>query len=167
MKPIMDSCHGSWSNPTARLTSLLHRGSRGVERRTGRWRSFTLLLGVALAAILGPAPAQGQEKTKIPVIDKLSSGSNRQAFSGTVQSLDLNRKLLNLNTVQGGNTEIFPVKKDVRVTMAGGEKIKLTSLAPGMTVIIYYEQKGDRRKVNDIVVLKSAPTEEKKTTPPS
>ncbi len=100
-------------------------------------------------------------------MDKITSVSSRLAFSGKVQSLDLEHNVLNVNTVQGGNTEIFPVKKNVRVSTAGGEKMKVAELKPGADVIIYYEQKDDRRTVKDIVVLASGSREEKKPRPPS
>jgi hypothetical protein len=72
-----------------------------------------------------------------------------------------------VNTVQGANTEIFPVTKSVRVETASGEKLKLQSLAPGTNVLIYYEQKGDQRTVRQIVILAAAPAEEKKPSSPS
>lgn len=100
-------------------------------------------------------------------MDKITSGGSRLAFSGKVQSLDLEHNVLNVNTVQGGNMEIFPVKKNVRVSTVDGAKMKLTELKPGADVIIYYEQKGDRRNVKDIVVLASGGREEKKPPPPS
>lgn len=121
---------------------------------------------MAFVSLLCPARAQEQRRRKVPVLDKITSGPSRQAFSGKVQSLDLERNLLNVNTVQGGNTEIFPVKKGVRVALADGGKLKLTALTPGTNVIIYYEQKGDRRTVKEIVVLMASPSEEKKKTPP-
>lgn len=120
-----------------------------------------------MAWSLAPARAQEERKRKIPIVDKISSGPARQAFSGKVQSLDLGHKLLNVNTVQGGNTEIFPVGKGVRVTTADGEKLKLKALAPGTNVLIYYEQKGDQRTVKEIVVLAAGPAEPKKPSPPS
>jgi hypothetical protein len=119
-------------------------------------------------AMLCAAVVTGQEehKHKVPVIDKIASGSNQQAFSGTVQSLDLKRELLNVNTVQGGNTEIFPIRKGTHVSSADGEKLKLATLTPGTNVLIYYEQKGDRRTVKDIVVLGNAPPKKDTKSPP-
>jgi len=118
-------------------------------------------------ALVWPGAVSGQEhKTKVPGLDKITTGPSRLAFSGKVQSLDLDRNILNVNTVQGGNTEIFPIKKNVRVATVQGEKLRLTFLTPGTNVIIYYEQKGDRRSVKDIVVISTgAPTEKK--SPPS
>ena len=136
------------------------------SRRVG---PFTLL-GFLLLSMGWSASghAQDERKHKVPVIDKLASGSSHQAFSGRVQSFDNDRKILNVNTVQGGNTEIFPVKKGVHVSTADGEKLKLTDLAPGMNVLIYFEQKSERRSVKEIVVLAPGATEEKKKSgPPS
>jgi hypothetical protein len=86
-----------------------------------------------------------------------------------VQSLDLKRGLLKVNTVEGGVTEIFPVKKGTSISMADGGKIKLRELAPGTSVIVYYEQKEDRRTVSGIVVLAASESErkKKKSLPPS
>ncbi len=124
---------------------------------------------VILCAVVAFA-GQEDRKHKGPVLNKLSSGQNEQAFTGTVQSLDVHHALLNVNTVQGADTEIFPFKKGVRITTADGAKLKLAALTPGTNVLIYYEQKGDRRTVKDIVVLgantpKKEP--EKKSPPPS
>jgi hypothetical protein len=117
------------------------------------------------------APARGQEerKHKVPGLDKITTGADHQAFSGIVQSLDLHHSILNVNTVQGGNTEIFPVKRSVHVEAANGGKLKIDELQPGTSVIIYYEQRGEHRTVRDIVVLESARVKdkEKKPSPPS
>lgn len=145
---------------------LLGEGSG--PRRSSRPLAVSLALALVMLSLLRPALAQEQHRRKLPVLDKLTSGPTRQAFSGKVQSLDLGRNLLNVNTVEGGNTEIFPVKKGTSVKMADGEKLKITELMPGTHVIIYYEQKGDRRTVREIVVLVSSGGEEKKkSTPPS
>jgi hypothetical protein len=99
------------------------------------------LVALVLGVSARPATSHAQEgKPKLPV--KITSGSGRQAFTGKVQSLDLKRKILNLNTVQGEDTEIFAVNKGVRVASADGEKLKLKSLLPGTNVLIYFEQKG-------------------------
>jgi hypothetical protein len=125
---------------------------------------------VFVAFVLGvsarPSGSRAQDgKSKLPV--KITSGSGRQAFSGKVQSLDMKRKILNVNTVQGQDTEIFEVNKGVRVASAGGEKLKLKSLLPGTNVLIYFEQKGDQRTVKEIIVLAAGAAEEKKVSPPS
>jgi hypothetical protein len=138
--------------------------------KPGLWLApVSLILTAVWFASVRPACGQEEHKRKVPVLDKVTNGSEHQAFSGTVQSLDLRREVLSVNTVQGGGTEIFPVKKSVHVETANGDKLKLRSLLPGTNVIIYYEQRGDRRTVRDIVVLERAPTKEgeKKPLPPS
>lgn len=115
------------------------------------------------------ADAQDERRTRVPALGKIAGGPSRQAFSGKVQSVDLKRNLLKVDTVEGGVTEIFPVKKNTPVSMAGGGKIKVNELAPGTSVIIYYEQGRDRRSVTEIVVLAASAGEDrkKKSPPPS
>lgn len=122
---------------------------------------------MAFAFGLAPCRAQDEKRRKVPIVDKLSSGPSRQAFSGKVESLDLARKLLNVNTSQGSSTEIFPVTKGVRVQTANGGKLKLAALAPGTSVLIYFEQKGDQRTVKQIIVLAESPAGDHRPSPPS
>jgi hypothetical protein len=129
------------------------------------WMILPLLLG---ALVLSAALAGAQERrTPLPKIGKIIGGPNEQAFSGVVKSLDMKHKILNVDTVQGGVTEIFPVKKGLRVTTADGDKLKLGDLAPGLNVLIYYQQKADRRTVKRIVVLAGEVKATKKSAPPS
>jgi hypothetical protein len=129
------------------------------------------VLALGLATITGmiSAHAQDERRTRVPVLGKIAGGPSRQAFSGKVQSVDLKRNLLKVDTVEGGVTEIFPVKKGTPVSMADGGKIKLKDLAPGTSVIVYYEQGKDRRSVTEIVVLAASAGEDKKkkSPPPS
>ena len=162
-----DSPHGV----PGRVGSAFHLVFQNFPARSARRTDFATagtVLILALAFFCGaiPARAQEQRKSKLPVIDKITGGSSKQAFSGIVESVDMKRKLLNVNTVEGGNVEIFPVKKGISVSAANGSKLKLTELTPGTNVIIYYEQKGDRRAVEEIVVLTASPAEEKKKSPP-
>ena len=133
---------------------------------------FRFLAGLFVALVLWGLPyrtttkAQEQRKTKVPVLDKITSGGpTHQQFSGIVRSVDLANQVLNVDTVKGNATEIFPIKKNVHVATADGDKLKLARLKPGTTVLIYYEQKGDHKTVTEIVVL--AGGEEKKKPPPS
>ncbi len=142
------------------------------QARTGRILvdffsvAFVVLVFCFCAASRGKA--QGQEhKRHVPGLDKISGGSTNQAFSGIVQSLDMKRNILNVNTVQGGVTEIFPIKKGLKVETAEGSKTKLEDLKPGTNVLIYYSQKGDRRTVKQIVVLAAEKVAAKKATPHS
>jgi len=140
-------------------------------RYAGRFPPALIVLLLTLATIAGIASTQAQDerRNRIPAIGKITGGPSRQAFSGKVQSLDLKRGLLKVNTVEGGVTEIFPVKKGTPISMADGGKIKLRELAPGTSVIVYYEQKEDRRTVSGIVVLAASESErkKKKSLPPS
>ncbi len=111
--------------------------------------------------------AQEQRKRKVPGIDKVTSGSSYLAFEGKVESLDLKMKVLNVKTPEGDDTEIFPFKKGVRVTTADGAKFKLEELAPGTNVIVYFDQKADRRAVKQVVVLPSGGGKRKNASPPS
>lgn len=131
-----------------------------------------MVLAIALIAVCGlpnsSGYAQEPHKSKLPGLDKITSGSSRLAFTGNVQSLDEKRELLHVNTVQGGSTEVFPVKRGVHVSAADGSKLKLEALKPGTNVIVYYEQKGEKRAVREIIVLSSgAGHEKKKPAPPS
>ena len=137
-------------------------------------RMLTRLVCVMLVALVfclcgaNLGKAQGQERKRhVPGLDKISGGSTNQAFSGIVQSLDMKRSILNVNTVQGGVTEIFPIKKGMKVENAEGDKRKLEDLKPGTNVLIYYSQKGDRRSVKQIVVLAAEKVAAKKATPHS
>ncbi len=131
------------------------------------WRA--LVLGCGIISVFLPLQAQDERSTRAPDIGKTGGGASRQAFSGKVQSVDLKRKLLTVGTVEGNVTEYFPVKKNVSVSTAVGEKMKVKELEPGTNVIIYYTVKGDRRSVSEIVVLSAASAEEdpKKSNPPS
>ena len=133
---------------------------------------FRFLAGLFVALVLLGLPyrttikAQGQHKTKVPGLDKITSGGpTHQQFSGIVRSIDLESEILNVDTVKGNVTEIFPIKKKVHVVTADGGKLKLTKLKPGANVLIYYEQKGDHKTVTEIIVLASGA--QKKKTPPS
>jgi 3-dehydroquinate synthase class II len=108
-----------------------------------------------------------ERKSKVPVIDKITSGGpTQQAFSGIVRSVDLQGEVLNVDNVNGKSTEIFPVKKKVGVYTADGDKLALAKLKPGTNVLVYYDQKGDHRTVRRIVVLAGGPAK-KKSPPPS
>lgn len=131
--------------------------------------SIALLTASSLAATPSPARAQQEERrAKVPVIGKITGGSNRQAFSGKVQSLDLKRNLLKVDTVEGGSTEYFPVKRTVTVTNAAGGRRRIEDLTPGVNVIVYYQVKEDRRNVTEIILLGAQGSDgTNKATPPS
>jgi hypothetical protein len=131
-----------------------------------------MALAIALALYCSAAGrvgyAQDSHKSKVPGLDKITSGSSRLAFSGNILSLDEKHELLSVNTVQGGTTEVFPVKKGVRISAANGAKLKLDILKPGTNVLVYYEQKAEKRTVTEIIVLSAGASQEKtKPAPPS
>ena len=84
---------------------------------------------------------------------------------GIVKSVDIESEVLNVDNITGKSTEIFPIKKKVHVVTADGDKLKLETLKPGTNVLVYFDQKGDRRTITRIVVLAGGPP--KKKTPPS
>ena len=126
---------------------------------------FALVLwGLPLCTTLG---AQEQRKPRVPGLDKITSpGVTQQAFMGVVKSIDLESEVINVDNMDGKSTEFFPIKKKIHVVSADGDKLKLTTLKPGTNVLVYYDQKGDRRTVTRIVVLVGGPVK-KKTPPPS
>ena len=127
---------------------------------------WAAILGTALMAA---SPAGGQQhRAKVPLADKIiTPGPTRQAFTGMVASLDAKRHVLNVNTVEGESFEIFPLKKNTKVATANGRPMTLTALQPGTDVIVYYEQKGDQRSVENIVILAPKNEAKGKKSPPS
>jgi hypothetical protein len=133
---------------------------------------FRFLVGLFVALVLWGLPyrtttkAQEQHKTKVPVLDKITSGGpTHQQFNGIVRSIDLESEVLNVDAIKGNATEIFPIKKKIHVVTADGGKLKLTKLKPGTNVLVNYEQRGDHKTVTGIVVLAGGAV--KKKTPPS
>jgi hypothetical protein len=124
------------------------------------------LLIIAIACFLFSSLARAQEehRNKLPGISKITSnGPTRQAFTGSVQLLDTHQRVLNVTAAGGGNTAIFPIGKKVKVSTIDGQKLRVATLTPGTNVIVYYEQKGGRRTVDQIIVLgPHAPTGKKK-----
>jgi len=138
------------------------------------FRTFKIwILIVFLTLSVGPTVrAQDEQRsTKVPLIGKVGGGTNRQAYSGKVQTVDPKRKLLVIDSVEGSHTEFFPVKGDFEVTVPGGKKTRVSELMPGTNIIIYYQVKNDRREVTAILILGSHTPEKepeaKKPGPPS
>ncbi len=132
------------------------------------FRPALLLLLACLVGIPTSGRAQDeQRRTKVPLIGKINGGSNRQAFSGRIQSVDPKRKLLILDAVEGSYTEYFQVKGDFEASAPGGKKPRVKDLPVGTNVIVYYEVKSDRREVTDILVLGTqSPAKEPDTKAP-
>ncbi len=150
------------------LTSC-HFGARDV-RRGALLRS---LMGASwrLAAVLAVVPlfvcmalAQQEEKPKIPGLDKIISANEHLAFTGTVKSVDEKHNIISVDSVEGQDTEIFPIKHSTHVETADGFRKKLDVLSPGTRIIVYYDQRSDRRMVTRIELFAS---ETKKKEPKS
>src|SRR5690348_7959853 len=79
-----------------------HDASKNVTGRAAlvRWVAGLALLMVLIASA-GTAKAQEDRKRKIPVVDKITGGSNRQAFSGKVEMVDMKRHVLEVNHAEG------------------------------------------------------------------
>jgi hypothetical protein len=137
--------------------------------KTRRGPVAALLFALTLMCAVPCVQAQDSHRAKVPGLDKISPSYSHQAFTGRVLSVDIRRSLLNVNAVRGNGTEIFPIKKSVRVERANGDRLKLEELQPGTDVIVYYDQRGEQRNVKDIVVLQSAGGKDKdsKAAPPS
>lgn len=137
----------------------------GEVSRTCRCLSrpaLVVLIAACIATLFQTIPLHAQNsKSKLPLIGKLTSSNHQQAFTGKIQSLDLKQKVLNVNSLRGRQSEIFPVKKDVRVQAVNGQKMKVTELTPGMTVLIYFNQKSGERKIKNIIVLSSGKSQGK------
>jgi hypothetical protein len=117
----------------------------------------------AILMLVGAASAQ-EEKPKIPGIDKIIAAQEHLAFTGSVKSVDEKHNVLSVDSVEGGTTEIFPIKHSTHVLTADGFRKKLDVLTPGTRVIVYYDQRSDRRTVTRIELFAS---ESKKKEPHS
>ena len=150
------------------ISKIIGAGPSEIRRA---FRAAPFLLAALL--ICGPSitaqgPQQEEPMGRIPVPSKKTMGGAHRAFSGKVETLDLKRKVLIVGTVEGGATEIFPIKKGISVSGAKGKKLKIEELSPGTNVIVYYDFRDGRRTVNEIMVLAVEPLkEEKKDSPPS
>ena len=130
------------------------------------WRTGGFVAGVATAILLlaGVVLGQQEEKPKIPGLDKIISANEHLMFTGTVKSLDEKHNTLSVSSVEGGDTEIFPIKHGTHVETADGFRKKLDVLSPGTRVNVYYDQRSDRRTVTRIELFTS---ESKKKAPSS
>src|SRR5208282_4057759 len=129
------------------------------------WRaSWRLAVVVPAILLLGCVALAQEEKPKIPGLDKIIAANEHLAFTGTVQSVDEKHNILSINSVEGGSTEIFPIKHSTHVLTADGFRKKLDVLSPGTHVIVYYDQRADHRTVTRIELFAS---EAKKKEPHS
>ena len=121
-------------------------------------------MALAVIWLVGAASAQQQEKPKLPGIDKIISAQEHLMFTGTVKSLDEKHNILSVNSVEGSDTEIFPIKHSTHVETLDGFRKKLAALSPGTRVNVYYDQHADHRTVTRIELFAS---ESKKKEPHS
>lgn len=148
--------------------------SPALRKKPGRNGLLPRAELAALAVFTGclffslPAYSQQNRRNKLPGINKITSGApTRQAFTGSVQSLDRQHHVLDVSAAQGNSTAIFPIRKKVKVSSIDGQKLKLAALTPGTNVIVYFEQKGGRRMVEEIIVLTPGAPASKKNDHPS
>ena len=128
----------------------------------------TALLVVCVFALWQPPLLHAQDrKNKVPIVSKLTSPNDRQAYSGKIQSLDLKQRILNVDSLHGQESEIFPFKKNVRVESLSGGRMDLKALQPGATVLIYFNQKSGERTIRNIVVLSSGKEQAKDKPAPA
>ena len=144
------------------------RDAAKAPRTKVAWR---LAAGLYLALLLwgwsfGSTLQAQDERKKVPVIDKITSGGpSQQQIVGVIKSVDLESEVLNIDNDNGKSTEVFPLKKKVHVVTADGDRLKLATLKPGTKVLVYFDQKGDRRNITLIEVLAGGPP--KKKAPPT
>jgi hypothetical protein len=130
----------------------------GLQAKSGR----------SLLVFFQAAPLHAQQhKSKVPLVGKLAPGFQQQAFSGKVQSLSMKDRILNVNSVNGRESEIFPFKKNVRVEGINGNKLSLAEVTPGTTVLIYFNQRSGERTIKNIVILSSGKKQAKGKPAPS
>jgi hypothetical protein len=132
--------------------------SRKESRSARGWAPLRVAVLAVAAGIFASLPATPlraqQHKSKVPVLGKIGSNTHQEAYSGTVQSLDIKENILSVNSRQGRDTEIFPLKKDVRVEAIDGKRMQIEDLTPGTSVLIYFHQKRGERTVKNIIVLR-------------
>jgi hypothetical protein len=133
-----------------------HLGGSGARAHGLSLRTLAILLAACAPALFLAVSLHAQQhKSKVPIVGKLGAGNHQQAYSGKVQSLDMKQKILNVNSLQGQDTEIFPFKKNVRIEGLNGKRLDLRALKPGATVLIYFDQKSGERTIKNIVILSS------------
>jgi hypothetical protein len=143
------------------VRTLLHHDLAGSEGRSAVANGFLPRMSVVLMAVCAFAlwqapPLHAQDrKSKMPIVGKLTSPSDREAYSGKIQSIDMKQKILSVDSLHDQDSEIFPFKKNVRVESLDGGRMDLRALKPGTTVLIYFNQKSGERTIRNIVVLGS------------
>lgn len=144
------------------VTRIIRRNAKRhpVVSHPGRRLAFLL---VALLLIVAAVPAQ-EEKPKVPGLDKIIAANEHLMFTGKVKVLDEDHNTLSVSSVEGSDTEIFPIKRGMHVYTSDGFRKKLEVLQPGVQIIVYYDQRADRRTITHIDLYTS---ETKKKEPHS
>ena len=140
------------------LRRLLRRG-RTLWRVS--WRVAVVIPAILIFAGAARAQLGGEEKPKIPGLDKIIAANEHLAFTGTVKSVDEKHNLMSIDA-EGGTTEVFPIKHGTHVMTSDGFRKRLDVLSPGTRVIVYYDQRADHRTVTRIELFAS---ESKKKEP--
>ena len=99
--------------------------------------------------LVAPASAQ-DEKPKVPGLDKIIAAEEHLMFTGKIKLLDVEHNTLSVSSVEGSDTEIFPIKHSTHVLTSDGFRKKLDVLIPGTQVIVYYDQRADHRTITHI-----------------
>ena len=166
----------SYHKSSAPVRNLPSRDSRRGELPSASAGGYSLtavaaLLGVCLFLFFQAVPLHAQErKNKVPIVGKLATSNRPAAYSGKIESLDVKHGIMNVNPIEGRNSEIFPFKKNVRIENLNGGRMELNALTPGTAVLIYFDQKSGERNIKNIVVLGSGKEKEQagdKPTPAS
>jgi hypothetical protein len=143
-----------------KIQSLLQFDVQAVQRfgvkscAVGRMGWRIALLTFAIAMLVGTASAQ-DEKPKVPGLDKIIAANEHLMFTGKVKLLDAEHNTLTVSSVEGADTEIFPIKHSTHVLTSDGFRKKLDVLAPGTQIIVYYDQRADHRTVTHIELYTS------------
>lgn len=134
-------------------------GPQYVSRRRrylqASWWVATFIV-LVLSSVLTARAQQDEEKPKVPGLDRIIAEEEHLAFTGTVKSVDQKRNIITIDSIEGSDTEIFPIKHSTYVLGTDGYKKRLAILSPGTNVIVYYDQRSDRRMVTRIEMLARA-----------
>jgi hypothetical protein len=139
-------------------------GHTETQVPTGSGWCGKLAFSILALFLLVSAGGAQQETPKVPGLDKIIAANEHLMFTGKVKELDELRNTLSVSAVEGSDTEIFPIKHGTRVYTSDGFRKKLDVLQPGVQVIVYYDQRSDRRTITHIDLYTS---ETKKKEPHS
>jgi hypothetical protein len=143
------------------IPNRLEPSSRSAAFRRGFWLGLGFLCVLSLSVA---GRAQEEEKPKVPGLDKIIAANEHLMFTGKIKSIDLDHNTMSVSSVEGSDTEIFPVKHSTHVLTSDGFRKRIDILSPGTQVIVYYDQRSDHRTVTHIDLYTS---ETKKKEPQS